>query len=302
MSGERPEPGSIGQTSSKAGPLPAGRTVFLTAIAMIAFAGNSILCRVALADHHIDPGSFTLIRLASGAITLAALTAWVRRSKGIGGSWAGGAALLTYAATFSYAYTHLHAGTGAFLLFAAVQATMVMAGLIRGERLSPLQWLGLVVALAGLGLLASPGAAAPPIVSSALMLLSGMAWGLYSLLGCRAADPLVATAGNFLRALPLAIILLPFVIGVSHPDPTGIIAAVLSGALTSGIGYAIWYAALPGLSPAQGASVQLSVPVIAAFAGAVILSEPLTLRLGLAALAILGGIALVISARGSARR
>lgn len=277
------------------------RTVLLTVIAMLAFAGNSLLCRLALAGGHIDPAGFTLIRLASGAVTLAALAGVGRGRRRLSGSWAGAVALVAYAVAFSYAYVQLPAGTGAFLLFAAVQATMIVAGLAQGQRLSGLQWLGSGLALAGLGILAAPGSDAPPPFSALLMVLSGIAWGAYSLLGRGTTDALGATAGNFLRALPLAAVtLLPALLSLPMPGAVGVICAILSGALASGVGYAIWYAALPGLSPAQGASVQLSVPVVTAIIGAAALAEPVTLRLGLSSVAILGGIALVIASRKTA--
>lgn len=279
------------------------RTVLLTAIAMLAFAGNSLLCRLALAGGHIDPAGLTLIRLASGALTLAVLAGGGRGTRSLSGSWGGTIALLAYAVAFSYAYVQLPAGTGAFLLFAAVQATMIAAGLAQGVRLTGLQWLGSGLALAGLAVLAAPGSDAPPPLSALLMVVSGIAWGAYSLLGRGTADALGATAGNFLRALPLAaVVLLPMLLSLPLPGAVGVICAILSGALASGVGYAIWYAALPGLSPAQGASVQLSVPVITAIIGAVALAEPLTWRLGLSSVAILGGIALVIASRKGAAR
>mgnify|MGYP000955662932 CR=1 FL=1 len=281
---------------------PLRRTILLTAIAMLAFAGNSLLCRLALAGGHIDPAGFTLIRLASGAVMLAVLAGFGRSARRLSGSWPAAAALLAYAAAFSFAYVQLPAGTGAFLLFAAVQATMIAAGLARGERLTGLQWLGSALALAGLAILAAPGADAPPPLSALLMIISGVAWGAYSLLGRGTVDALGATAGNFLRALPLAmVVLLPGLLSIPLPGMIGVICAVLSGALASGVGYAIWYAALPGLTPAQGASVQLSVPVITAIIGAAALAEPVTWRLGLSSVTILGGIALVIGMRRAAR-
>lgn len=277
---------------------PSRRTILLTTLAMLAFAGNSLLCRLALAGGHIDSAGFTLIRIASGAVTLAALARIGPNARSLTGSWPAAVALLAYAVAFSYAYVRLPAGTGAFLLFAAVQTTMIAAGLARGQRLTGLQWLGSALALAGLAILAAPGADAPPPFSALLMVASGAAWGAYSLLGRGTVDALGATAGNFLRALPLAVVvLLPALLALPMPGAAGVTCAVLSGALASGVGYAIWYAALPGLSPAQGASVQLSVPVITAAIGALALAEPVTWRLALSSATILGGIALVIGMR-----
>jgi drug/metabolite transporter (DMT)-like permease len=270
------------------------RTIALTALAMLAFAANSILCRLALTQTDIDPASFTLVRIGSGAAMLWAIVAILRRGQPVGGSWRGASALFAYAAAFSFAYVSLPAGVGALLLFGAVQATMVVVGTLRGDRPAPRQWLGLAVALAGLVALLAPGVSAPPLLGAGLMLAAGIAWGAYSILGRRNLDPLNATAGNFLRAAPMALILAaPAAMG-RHPV-AGLIYACLSGAGASGLGYAIWYAALPGLSAAEGASVQLSVPAITALAGAVFLTEPITLRLVLASAAVLGGIAIVIA-------
>ncbi len=273
------------------------RFVMLTCLAMLAFAGNSVLCRLALRDTDIDPASFTAIRLLSGAITLWLLLALRRSGQSIGGDWRSALALFLYAGAFSLAYVHLQAGAGALLLFGAVQLTMTGWGLLRGERMKPLQSLGLVLAVAGLLILLLPGADAPPWLGAGLMVVSGFAWGIYSLLGRGAGDPLATTAGNFVRAVPFAILLLLPFIGALNVDAPGLVYALLSGALTSGIGYALWYSALKGLSAIQGASVQLSVPIIAALAGALLLGESITLRLVLVAVMTLGGIALVVWGR-----
>jgi drug/metabolite transporter (DMT)-like permease len=272
-------------------------TLLLTAAAMLAFAANSVLCRLALTHTAIDPAAFTLTRIASGAAMLWLLSNWVGRRKGIGGSWKGAAALVIYAIAFSLAYVSLPAGTGALLLFGAVQVTMIATGLVLGERLSLGQWAGLAVALAGLVTLVAPGVSAPPPLGAALMALAGVSWGLYSLLGRGATDPVATTAGNFLRGVPLAMI--PAAILMSHLnlDPMGILYAVLSGTLASGCGYILWYGVLPRLSAAQGATVQLSVPVIAALAGAALMGEALSIRLSIASAAVLGGIALAIASR-----
>lgn len=279
--------------------LPSARTVVLTIVAMLAFAANSILCRLALAQGSIDPASFTLVRIASGVATLWLILAISGRARAVAGSWRAGFALFAYAAAFSFAYITLSAGAGALLLFGAVQATMVTTGLVRGDRLAPLQWLGFVAALGGLAALVAPGVSAPPLVGACLMLVAGIAWGAYSLFGRGASDPLAATGGNFLRALPMAAALLAVAAMVSgmKADSIGLVYAVLSGAVASGLGYTIWYAALPGLSPAQGASVQLSVPVITAIAGTLMINETITSRMVLSSIAILGGIALVIGSK-----
>jgi drug/metabolite transporter (DMT)-like permease len=272
------------------------RTIALTAIAMLAFAANSILCRLALARSGIDPASFTLIRIVSGAAMMAAICAVARGGRPSGGSWRAALALFAYASAFSFAYVSLPAGVGALLLFGAVQATMVITGIVRGEHPTPGQWVGLALALAGLAALVAPGVSAPPLAGAILMLGAGVSWGAYSLMGRRSADPLGATAGNFLRAVPMALVLaLPLI--RETPPLAGLTYAALSGAAASGLGYTIWYAALPGLSAAEGASVQLSVPVITALAGAALLAEPITLRLSLASAAVLGGIGLVIASR-----
>ncbi len=244
--------------------MPAARILLLTTLAMLAFAGNSLLCRLALKETAIDAVSFTFIRIASGALVLWLLLRLRRPSLAATGNWRAAAALFVYAAAFSYAYLQLDAGAGALLLFGAVQLCMVVVGLVRGERLNPQQLLGFALAAGGLVVLLLPGASAPPFAGGLLMLLSGLAWGAYTLLGRQAGRPLAATAGNFIRALPFASLLLVPFIGQLRLDPMGLIYALLSGALTSGIGYAIWYSALPGLGALQAASVQLSVPVIAA--------------------------------------
>jgi len=274
--------------------MPATRTVALTTLAMIAFAGNSLLCRVALKSTAIDAASFTSIRLASGALTLWLLARAGGAGKSGSGNWRSAAALFAYAAAFSFAYLSLSAGTGALLLFGAVQATMIGHGLWSGERLRPAQLLGLVLALGGLVGLVLPGLSAPPLAGSLLMIGAGIAGGVYSLRGRGAGDPIRVTAGNFVRAVPFALALSAATLAGTSFDVHGAAYAVASGALASGIGYAIWYSALPGLKATSAATVQLSVPVIAALGGIVFLGEMLSLRLVLASAAILGGIALVI--------
>ncbi|HEV7800865.1 MAG TPA: DMT family transporter [Burkholderiales bacterium] len=270
------------------------RTFFLTTLAMICFAGNSLLCRLALKDTAIDAASFTAIRMASGALALWVIVSMRDGARSVRGSWASALALFAYAVTFSYAYTALTAGTGALILFGAVQATMIGYGLACGERLGAVQVAGLVLALGGLAGLLLPGLSAPPVSGALLMLAAGMAWGVYSLRGRRAGDPTQVTAGNFIRAVPFALALGIAMLPWARVDTAGVAYAVASGALASGVGYAIWYTALRGLTATSAATVQLSVPVIAAGGGILFLHEALTLRLALASIAILGGIAIVI--------
>ena len=213
------------------------------------------------------------------------------------GNWISATALLGYAAAFSFAYVSLPVGTGALLLFGAVQATMIVRGLTAGERMNGPQVIGFIVAIAGLVILVLPGLAAPPLVGALLMAGAGICWGIYSLRGRKSTDPLATTAGNFVRAVPFAVAVSLLFIRTTHPDVRGIIFAVLSGALASGLGYAIWYAALRGLTATRAAVVQLSVPVIAALGGVTILGEHITIRLAISAIAVLGGIALFVLER-----
>lgn len=273
------------------------RILLLTCLAMLAFTGNSLLCRLALRETEIDAASFTAIRLLSGALTLWLLLKLRQTGQPIAGNWPGALALFTYAAAFSFAYLQLDTGVGALLLFGAVQLSMLLWGLLRGERLGLGASLGTALAMAGLLALLLPGASAPPLLAALLMLLAGVAWGAYSLLGRGQGDPLAVTTGNFLRAAPLAVLLALVLLSQLNWDGPGLFYAVLSGALTSGVGYAIWYSALPGLRASQAATVQLSVPILAALGGSLLLSEALSLRLTLSAVAVLGGIALVLGSR-----
>lgn len=270
------------------------RIIVLTSLAMIAFAGNSLLCRVALKHTRIDPASFTTIRLISGAIMLWLVVRTSHRAHSGSGNWMSAFALFVYAAGFSFAYVSLPAASGALLLFGAVQATMIGRGIWSGERLQRLQLAGLLLALGGLVGLLLPGLSAPPLFGSLLMLGAGVAWGIYSLRGKGAGDPTNVTAGNFLRAVPISAALSITMFNNTSLDSAGIWYAISSGALASGIGYAIWYTAVPALKATNAATVQLSVPVIAAVGGIVFLAEPITLRLTVTSAAILGGIALVI--------
>ncbi len=270
------------------------RLYILTLFAMTAFAGNSLLCRLALKQTGIDAASFTSIRIVSGAIALWLIVSVRKGTWRNAGNWPAALALFVYASAFSFAYVSLSAGTGALLLFSAVQATMIGWGLRKGEHLRPQQWLGLTFALGGLVALLFPGLSAPPMLGSILMLSAGIAWGVYSLRGKASGDPISATAGNFLRAVPLAVVLSIALLPSVSLDSAGIGYAVLSGAIASGVGYAIWYMALPRLKAAPAAAVQLSVPVLAAGGGILLLGEPITLRFVLASIAILGGIAFVV--------
>ena len=271
------------------------RIAALTAVAMVAFAANSLLCRLALDRGAIDAASFSSIRLLAGAVALAVILQLRRGepARAVADWWAA-AMLFTYVAMFSFAYLSLSAGTGALILFGAVQLTMFGVGLYSGERFRASAWFGLALAAGGLVYLVSPGLAAPPLAGAAMMTVAGIAWGVYSLRGRGVADPLAATAANFLRATPLALALSLVLAAEASVDAAGVALAVVSGAVTSGIGYVIWYAALNGLTAMRAATVQLSVPPIAAFGGVLFLSEAISVRLAAASVAILGGVALVL--------
>lgn len=274
--------------------MPLARIVILTLLALTAFAGNSLLCRAALSRTAIDAATFTSVRLVAGAIVLWVLVSLRGGSRPGAGNWPSALALFAYAAAFSFSYIHLPAAAGALILFGAVQTTMITYGLARGERMRAAQLAGLLLAGGGLVGLLLPGLSAPPLPSALLMLGAGIAWGVYSLRGKGAGDALKVTAGNFARAAPLALALSALLWGGVVADPAGAWYAFLSGALASGVGYAIWYAALPFLKSTTAATVQLSVPVIAASGGVLFLGEPVTLRLAAASIAIIGGIALVV--------
>jgi drug/metabolite transporter (DMT)-like permease len=253
-----------------------------------------VLCRMALRSAHIDPASFTSIRLVSGAVTLWLLVQLGRRPQTPGGSWWSALALLAYAIPFSFAYVGLTAGTGALLLFGAVQVVMLGAGFLAGERIDRLLVLGWLTAVAGLTLLLLPGIAAPPTRQALFMLLAGVAWAIYSLHGRGSKDALGETAGNFVRAAPGALLLSALLVAHRSADPSGMVLAALSGAVASGLGYAAWYTALPRLGAIAAANAQLSVPVIAALAGVALFGEPITGRLVAAAVLVLGGSALAV--------
>ena len=270
------------------------KTVTLTLLAMIAFAGNSLLCRLALKETAIDAASFTTVRMLAASLALGLLIGFRPSVYRSSGNWPSALALFAYAAGFSFAYIHLSAGTGALLLFGAVQATMIGVGIYKGERLAGLRLLGFTLAIGGLVILLLPGLSAPPLLSALSMVAAGIAWGIYSLRGKGVGSPIAATAGNFLRTLPLTACLSLLMFRQMSVDNAGLVYAALSGALTSGIGYAIWYQVLPSLRSTTAATVQLSVPVLAAIGGILLLGEPLGWRLLVASFAILVGILLVI--------
>lgn len=277
------------------------KIIFYTAFALVAFAFNSILCRLALGAEAIDAASFTTVRLISGAATLFVINSIFERKKSpltigkFGGNWLSAFFLFAYAICFSLAYINLTAGTGALILFGSVQLTMIVVALGKGERPNILEWLGLITALGGLVYLVFPGLSAPPLISSSLMIFAGAAWGFYTLRGrVSGASPLSETTGNFLRSAPMIIAAsVPFVYQI-HLSAKGFIFAFLSGAITSGIGYSVWYAALKYHTATRAAILQLSVPALAAVGGVLILSEPLSVRLLVSSALILGGIGLAI--------
>ncbi len=277
------------------------RVAVLTAVAMLAFAANSVLARLALATGEADAVGYTGIRLAAGAIVLFAIV-HLRRPRdetsglSLHGSWSGAAALFGYAIAFSVAYLMLSAGTGALILFASVQAGMLGWAIVKGDRPGALEWLGLAIAFAALAYLVAPGIAAPDPLGTLLMIAAGLAWAAYSLLGRGSASPLRDTAGNFLRCLPVALVLAVTGVALHAPSAPGVAYALASGALASGLGYAIWYAALPSISRTGAAFVQLTVPAIAATGGVLFIGEAATARLVIASAGILGGVALALLA------
>ncbi len=273
------------------------RTAIVTALAMIPLAANSWLCRAALRDTTIDAATFTSIRLISGALMLWALVSLTRKRSAGRGSWHAAFALFGYAALFSFAYLRLTAATGALLLFGAVQVTMIAAGLARGERLDWAQTAGVALAFGGLLGLLWPGWSAPPLDSALMMIGAGIAWGVYSVGGRGAADPIRVTADNFLLTVPITAVLSLLTLPWASLDPAGAAYAVASGALTSGLGYTLWYTVLPLLRATTAATVQLSVPILVAIGGVLLLDEPVTLRIVAASAAVLGGIGLVILER-----
>lgn len=276
------------------------RTALLTALAMVAFAANSLLCRLALGAGEIDAASFTTIRVIAGVITLVAISyAQSRPPSRSNGNWRSALALFAYMIFFSFAYISLGAANGALILFGAVQLTMFAVALSTGERFPVLALAGLALAVGGLVYLVSPGLTAPDPWGATLMTIAGIAWGVYSLLGRGASDPLTATTMNFIYCAPLVAIVSLFSLSQFHLSASGVAYAIASGAIASGCGYVIWYAALRGLTAGRAATVQLSVPVIAAIGAVILLSEPITTRLIVASIATLGGVALVLSQRAA---
>ena len=284
-----------------AGGISPSRTVLLTSAALIAFAANSLLCRWALGGRFIDAASFSTVRVIAGAVTLCIIL--LAASRGafprLAGNWRSVTALCAYMLGFSFAYLSLHAGTGALILFGCVQLTMFIVSLRGGEHFSMLSWGGLAIALAGLIYLVSPGLSAPDPLGAMLMGGAGVAWGFYSLIGRTAKDPLQATTTNFVFSAPVVIAVSIVGFGQMRLSQTGLALAIASGAIASGCGYVIWYAALRGLTGTRAAVVQLAVPVIAAIAGVAILGEPVTLRLVIASIATLGGVAIVLAQRAA---
>ena len=273
------------------------RTIVLTATAMIAFAANSLLCRMALGQDLIDPWSFTSIRIIAGAATLGLIVSIRGNTKKVTANWPGVAALFCYMVFFSFAYLSLSAGTGALLLFGAVQLTMFAVAIRRGERFSWLSWIGLCAAFAGLVYLVAPGVTAPDPAGAVLMATAGVAWGAYSLIGQKSSEPLLGTMSNFLYCVPFAVGLSALFISSAEISARGALLATVSGALASGLGYTVWYAALPRLSAGRAATVQLSVPLVAALGGVLLLSEHITFRLVVASSLTIGGIWMVLAQR-----
>jgi drug/metabolite transporter (DMT)-like permease len=285
---------------SSTGPASEPRTLALTGVAMLALAANPLLCRMALGAGHIDAASFTSIRVVAGAVMLKLLMTWTRRNgERRPVDWRAVVTLFGYMIFFSFAYLSISVGTGALILFGAVLLTMFAIALKSGEQFSPLSWVGLLIAVLGLVYLVSPGVTAPEPVGAILMAIAGVAWGLYSLLGRGEADPLGTTARNFLYAVPLALAVNLVFWNDVHTSWHGVVMAALSGAIASGLGYALWYAVLAGMPATRAATAQLSVPVIAALGGVVLLAEPVTLRLVISSVATLGGIAIVMLQRGA---
>jgi drug/metabolite transporter (DMT)-like permease len=281
------------------------KIALLTTLAMLAFAANSVLNRVALAQGEADALTYTGVRLASGAVMLALILAYRGaglRAPRIGGSFAGALALFVYAIAFSYAYLELSAGTGALVLFAAVQIGMLGWAIFRGDRPGLLEWTGFGVAIIFLVLLLMPGLSAPDPLGAGLMVMAGLAWAAYTLIGRGSSAPLVDTGGNFIRCLPIALLLIVPGVFWQTTSLAGWLYAIASGALASGLGYAIWYSVLPRLERSTAAYVQLTVPAIAAAGGVLFIAEPLTLRLVLSSAGILGGVGLTLWGADTRRR
>jgi drug/metabolite transporter (DMT)-like permease len=272
------------------------KTITFTVLALVAFAANSVLCRLALGEETIDASSFTVIRLLSGAIVLLVILQFngKKNKSTTKGSWLASIMLFLYAAPFSFAYITLDTGTGALILFGAVQITMILLSLMAGERLHVAEWMGVTIAFIGFVYLVLPGVSTPSVVGFSLMSIAGVAWGIYTIKGQGSVNPLSDTAYNFARSVPLVLILAVIAYQTAHISSKGVLLAIISGGIASGIGYTVWYIALGGLSVTQAAVVQLSVPVIAALGGMIFVFEKISLRLTVSALLILGGILMVI--------
>jgi len=269
--------------------------VILTFLTLVAFAANSLLCRMALGGHLIDPVSFTSLRLVSGALALICISRLVdepRTPQKKKGTWGSGFALFVYATAFSIAYVTLSTGTGALILFGAVQVTMIGAAMKSGENFGPLQWFGSVSALGGLTYLMLPGLSSPDPLGALLMCISGIAWGVYSIRGKGVSTPVTVTAGNFIRSAPMAILASVLAFSAVRLETSGILLALISGVFTSGLGYVLWYKVLRNLTTTQASVVQLLVPVLASFGGVLFLAELLSVRLVASSVLILGGVAL----------
>jgi drug/metabolite transporter (DMT)-like permease len=274
------------------------QTAIYTILALVAFAANSVLCRVALRNGAIDPASFSTIRFASGALTLLLVSSFTGRRALSAGSWTSAGILFLYAIPFSFAYTRLSAAAGALILFGVVQLTMITAGVWKGERPRPLQWFGMGLSIVGLAYLLLPGVGTPSLPGAALMSLAGLGWGAYSLRGRGAVNPLAQTTDNFVRSIPLLLAASLLTIPQLHIEGIGALFAAISGVVASGAGYVIWYSALRGLTATRAAVVQLAVPILAATAGVIFLGEMLSPRLAIASALVLGGIAIAIAIGG----
>lgn len=282
------------------------RLILLTTAAMVAFAANSVLARLALADGSMDAMAYAGVRVISAAVCLMAILLWrttrtasqrhLHWWQRFGGNWAGAGAFALYVATFSGAYVLVQTAPGALILFASTQFSMLAWAIFRGERPGLLVWLGMAVAAASLVWLLLPNLVAPPLTGAVLMAVAGAAWGAYSLIGRASHSPLADTAGNFLRCLPLGLLLLAVGLVRHSPSLAGIVYGMVSGALASALGYIIWYQALPSLSRTSAALVQLTVPALAAAGGVLFIAEPLTLRIVMATLGLVGGVALSLLA------
>lgn len=279
------------------------RTFILTALALIAFAANSVLCKYALGNNAIDAFSFTNIRLLSGAIVLFLLLKINKNNSQASskGSWISSAMLFIYALCFSYAYRTLDTGTGALILFGAVQITIILQSIISGNKLRLFEWIGILISFFGFIYLISPGVTAPSLIGFILMTISGVAWGIYTVKGQTSKNPLADTTYNFIKTLPFLIITYLIAMNNSYYSLQGILLAIVSGGITSGIGYTIWYMAIRKLTPVQTAVVQLLVPLIAAFGGVLFISEIISIRLVISSVLILGGVLIITVSKNSLR-